>query len=121
MSWANLEDVGEFCIRPTEPHVIFNGYFQNPEATLGAFRNLWYHTGDLGRCDGEGNYFFADRKADFIRFGGRNISSFTVEAAVNAHPALKQSAAHGGDFGAIGVRGRIEGGGGPPSGETGFT
>jgi len=88
-------DVGEFCIRPTEPYVIFNGYFQNPEATLEAFRNLWYHTGDLGRCDEDGNYFFADRKADFIRYGGRNISSFAVEAAVNAHPSVKQCAAHG--------------------------
>ncbi len=88
-------DVGEFCIRPTEPHAIFNGYFQNPEATLQAFRNLWYHTGDLGRCDEEGNFFFVDRKADFIRYGGRNISSFAVEAAVGAHPAVMQCAAHG--------------------------
>jgi crotonobetaine/carnitine-CoA ligase len=88
-------DEGEFCIRPTEPYVIFNGYFQNPEATLESFRNLWFHTGDLGRCDAEGNYFFVDRKADFIRFGGRNISSFSVEAAVNAHPAVQQCAAHG--------------------------
>jgi len=88
-------EVGEFCIRPKEPHVIMNGYFKNPDATLDAFRNLWYHTGDLGRCDEEGNYFFVDRKADFIRYGGRNISSFAVEAAVNAYPAVKQCAAHG--------------------------
>lgn len=88
-------EVGEFCIRPTEPYAIFNGYFRNPEATLKAFSNLWYHTGDLGRCDEEGNYFFVDRKQDFIRFGGRNISSFSVEAAVNAHPAVQQCAAHG--------------------------
>jgi len=88
-------EVGEFCIRPLEPHVIMNGYFQNPEATIEAFRNLWYHTGDLGRCDGEGSYFFVDRKADFIRYGGRNISSFAVEAAFNAHPAVKLCAAHG--------------------------
>ena len=88
-------EVGEFCIRPLEPHVIMNGYFKNPEATLEAFRNLWYHTGDLGRCDEEGNYFFVDRKADFIRYGGRNISSFAVEAAISAHPAVRQCAAHG--------------------------
>ncbi len=88
-------EVGEFCIRPTEPNVIFNGYFNNPEATLKAFRNLWYHTGDSGRRDEEGNHFFVDRKADFIRYGGRNISSFAVEAAVSKHPAVKQCAAHG--------------------------
>jgi crotonobetaine/carnitine-CoA ligase len=45
---------GEFCVRPTEPHTIFSGYWRNPEATLQAFRNLWYHTGDLGRRDAGG-------------------------------------------------------------------
>jgi len=88
-------EVGEFCARPTEPHVIFNGYFNDPEATLRAQTNLWYHTGDLGRRDEDGDYFFVDRKKDYIRYKGRNISSFAVEATVNAHPAVAQSAAHG--------------------------
>lgn len=87
--------VGEYCIRPTEPFSIFSGYWRNEEATVAAWRNLWYHTGDLGRQDEDGEYFFVDRKADFIRFGGRNISSFAVEAAVGAHPAVLQCAAHG--------------------------
>ena len=87
--------VGEICVRPTEPHAIFNGYFGNPEATLSATRNLWYHTGDLGRRDEEGDWFFVDRKADFIRYKGRNISSFAVEAAFSAHPAVAEVAAHG--------------------------
>jgi len=87
--------VGEFCVRPTEPHVIFNGYFNDPAATLRATTNLWYHSGDLGRRDEDGDYFFVDRKKDYIRYKGRNISSFAVEAAVNAHPAVAQSAAHG--------------------------
>ena len=88
-------EVGEFCVRPTEPHVIFNGYFWNPEATLRATTNLWYHTGDLGRRDEDGDWFFVDRKADFIRYKGRNVSSFAVEAAVGAHPAVAECAAHG--------------------------
>jgi crotonobetaine/carnitine-CoA ligase len=88
-------EVGEFCVRPTEPHVIFNGYFNAPEATLAAFRNLWYHTGDLGRRDADGDWFFVDRKKDFIRYKGRNVSSFAVEAAVAAHPAVAECAAHG--------------------------
>jgi crotonobetaine/carnitine-CoA ligase len=87
--------VGEFCVRPAEPAILFNGYFRNPEATLAAFRNLWYHTGDLGRRDEEGDWFFVDRKADFIRYKGRNVSSFAVEAAVGAHPAVLECAAHG--------------------------
>jgi crotonobetaine/carnitine-CoA ligase len=88
-------EVGEFCVRPTEPHVIFSGYFEAPEATLRAWRNLWYHTGDLGRRDEDGDWFFVDRKADFIRYKGRNVSSFAVEAAVGAHPAVAECAAHG--------------------------
>jgi crotonobetaine/carnitine-CoA ligase len=88
-------DVGEICVRPADPYVIFNGYFNDPEATAAAFRNLWYHTGDLARRDEDGEFFFFDRKADYIRYKGRNVSSFAVEAAVNAHPAVAQSAAYG--------------------------
>ena len=88
-------EVGEICVRPSEPNVLFSGYFNDPEATLKSFSNLWYHTGDLGKEDDQGNFYFVDRKADFIRYKGRNISSFAVEAAVNAHPAVAHSAAHG--------------------------
>jgi len=88
-------ETGELCARPSEPYALFNGYFGDPEATLRAFRNLWYHTGDLVRRDEDGDYFFVDRKADFIRYKGRNISSFAVEAAFARHPAVAQAAAHG--------------------------
>jgi carnitine-CoA ligase len=88
-------EAGELCIRPREPYAIFNGYFDDPEASLRAFRNLWYHTGDLLRRDADGEFFFVDRKADFIRYKGRNISSFAVEAAVSAHPDVAEVAAHG--------------------------
>ncbi len=88
-------EVGEICVRPIEPYSIFNGYWRNPEATVTAWSNLWYHTGDLGRADDDGEFYFVDRKADFIRFKGRNISSFAVEAAFSGHPAVAQCAAHG--------------------------
>ncbi len=88
-------EAGELCARPTEPFTLFNGYFGNPEATIRAWRNLWYHTGDLLRQDEDGEFFFVDRKADFIRYKGRNISSFAVEATLGAHPAVAQCAAHG--------------------------
>jgi crotonobetaine/carnitine-CoA ligase len=87
-------EAGEICVRPTAPFQIFNGYFNDAEATVSAWRNLWYHTGDLARRDASGNYYFVDRKKDFIRFKGRNISSFQVEAAFAAHPAVQQCAAH---------------------------
>jgi len=89
-----IGEAGEICVRPTAPFQIFNGYFNDAEATVSAWRNLWYHTGDLARRDASGNYYFVDRKKDFIRFKGRNISSFQVEAAFAAHPAVQQCAAH---------------------------
>ncbi len=88
-------EVGELCVRPKEPFSLFNGYFNNEAATVCSWRNLWYHSGDLVRCDEDGEYFFVDRKADFIRYKGRNLSSFAVEAAVSAHPAVALAAAHG--------------------------
>jgi carnitine-CoA ligase len=88
-------EVGELCCRPTEPFALFSGYWRNPEATLAAFRNLWYHTGDLARRDADGDWFFVDRKADYIRHKGRNISSFEVERAFAAHPAVAEAAAIG--------------------------
>lgn len=86
---------GEFCVRPLEPFTIFSGYFNDVDATLSAFRNLWYHTGDLGIRDAEGDYFFYDRKADYVRYKGRSLSSFQVEGVVNKHPAIAESAAYG--------------------------
>ena len=90
-----LGDVGEVCVRPKQPFTIFNGYFNAPATTARAFRNLWYHTGDLARRDEEGDYFFADRKADFIRYGGRNVSSVQVESVIRRHPAVADVAVFG--------------------------
>jgi carnitine-CoA ligase len=88
-------EVGEFCVRPTEPNTLFSGYWKNPEATVSAWRNLWYHTGDLGRRDEDGDWFFVDRKKDYIRHKGRNMSSFEVERALAGHPAVSEAAAIG--------------------------
>ncbi|MAG34108.1 MAG: AMP-binding protein [Deltaproteobacteria bacterium] len=88
-------EVGEFCTRTERPYTLYNGYYKNPEATLESFRNLWYHTGDLGRMDEDGEFYFFDRKADYIRYKGRNVSSFAVEATVTAHPAVSGCAAYG--------------------------
>jgi crotonobetaine/carnitine-CoA ligase len=89
-------EVGEICIRPLEPFVLFNGYFNNPEATAEAYFGDWYRTGDLGRQDpASGAYFYADRKKDALRFAGRNISTLEVESVVRRHPAVKDIAAFG--------------------------
>ncbi len=87
--------VGEFIVRPHEREVIFNGYFDDPEATDHALRGGWYHTGDLGRRDADGNFFFVDRLKDFIRYKGRSVSSFEIELVVARHPAVAACAAFG--------------------------
>lgn len=88
-------EIGEIVTRPLYPFIMMRGYYNMPEQTLEAFRNLWYHTGDLGYRDEDGFYYFVDRKKDVIRRRGENISSFEVERIVNAHPEVVESAAVG--------------------------
>jgi crotonobetaine/carnitine-CoA ligase len=88
-------EAGELWVRPLWPDFIFNGYFDNPEATAAAYEGAWYKTGDLLRRDAHGFYFFSDRKKDAIRYKGRNISTFEVELAARRHPAVADCAAFG--------------------------
>jgi len=72
---------------------MMSGYYKMPEATLEAFRNLWFHTGDLGYLDDDGFLFYVGRKKDAIRRRGENISAYEIETVVNEHPAVLESAA----------------------------
>jgi crotonobetaine/carnitine-CoA ligase len=83
---------GEICLRPREPYAMFDGYFERPEATVDAYRGLWYHTGDYGKQLESGAYAFVDRKKDSLRRRGENISSLELEAAINGHPKIAESA-----------------------------
>jgi crotonobetaine/carnitine-CoA ligase len=85
---------GEIVARPTLPSGIFAGYWGDPEATVGAFRDLWFHSGDRGVMDDEGCITFIDRIKDSIRRRGENISGFEVERSVNAHDGVLESAAY---------------------------
>jgi crotonobetaine/carnitine-CoA ligase len=85
---------GEVVVRPKRPHVMFEGYWGRPEVTVETSRNWWYHTGDIGRIDDEGYLFFVDRKADYLRRRGENISSFEVESVLMSHGALADVAVH---------------------------
>jgi crotonobetaine/carnitine-CoA ligase len=87
-------EVGEIACRPLEPHVMFEGYYDDPAATQRVWRNLWFHTGDLGRQDEAGFLYFLDRKKDYLRRRGENISSFEVEQAIQTHPAVAEAACH---------------------------
>jgi crotonobetaine/carnitine-CoA ligase len=86
---------GEILVRPKVPGALFSGYNKNPEATVEAWRNLWFHTGDRGRMDADGFVFFIDRLKDCIRRRGENISSWEIESCINTHPDVVESAAYG--------------------------
>ena len=66
-----------------------------PEETLACCRNLWFHTGDLGRIDEDGYYYFCGRKKESIRRGGENVTPYEIEKAVCEHPAVAEAAAVG--------------------------
>jgi carnitine-CoA ligase len=87
-------EVGEIVCRPKAPNVMFTGYFRRPEATLAVVKNLWLHTGDLGLIDEDGYLFFVDRKKDYMRRRGENISSFELEKTFLHHEAIKDVAVH---------------------------
>ncbi|MBI5439930.1 MAG: AMP-binding protein [Deltaproteobacteria bacterium] len=84
---------GEIIFRPQEPFTMMLEYYNMPDKTLEAFRNLWFHSGDLAKKDADGYYYFVDRKKDSLRRRGENISSFEVERAINTHPVVLESAA----------------------------
>ena len=91
-----IGEVGEICIKPLQPHVLFNGYFDNPKATAEAYFGDFYRTGDLAKQDpASGAYFYADRKKDALRFAGRNISTLEVEGIVRRYTTVQDVAAFG--------------------------
>jgi crotonobetaine/carnitine-CoA ligase len=85
-------DIGEIVVRPKKPYIMMSGYYNMPDKTLEAYRNLWFHTGDYAKKDEEGYFYFVDRKKDAIRRRGENISSFEVEKVINEHPKVLESA-----------------------------
>ncbi|MBF7082754.1 AMP-binding protein [Desulfallas sp. Bu1-1] len=86
-------EVGQLAFRPKFSYSMLNEYFGKPEATLKAFRNFWFHTGDACYKDEEGNFYFVDRMGGFIRTRGENISSYQIEDIINSHPKVEMCAA----------------------------
>lgn len=87
--------VGEIVVRPLKPFIMFHGYYKMPEETLQCYRNLWFHTGDLGKVDADGYFYFCGRKKESIRRGGENITPYEIEKILSNHPAVAEAAAVG--------------------------
>lgn len=84
--------LGEIVLRGEN---ILKGYYKNPEATQIAFRNGWFHTGDVGYRDPEGFYYIVDRKSDMIIRGGENIYPREIDEVLYQHPAVAAAATIG--------------------------
>ena len=80
---------GELVLRG--PHVC-SGYWQRPEETANAFREGWFHTGDMARRDAAGFYTITGRFKDMIISGGENVYAAEVEAVALEHPDVTQAA-----------------------------
>jgi len=86
---------GEIVARPRDGGWMFDGYDGDAEATIAAWRGLWFHTGDRGVLDEDGYLTFLDRMKDTVRRRGENISTWEVERVLAEHPGVAQVAAYG--------------------------
>ncbi len=85
-------EIGEIVHRSPQAMV---GYWNDPEKTADAFRNGWFHSGDLGIMDDDGYLTVVDRKKDMIKSGGENVASKEVEDCLFLHPAVAEVAVFG--------------------------
>ena len=83
---------GEIVIRG---HNLMKGYYKRPEATAEAFKNGWFHTGDIGIMDEDGYLSVVDRKKDMILRGGYNVYPRELEEVIITHPAVSLCAVIG--------------------------
>lgn len=83
---------GEIVIRG---HNIMKGYYNRPEATADAMRGGWFHSGDIGYYDDDGDVVIVDRKKDMLLRGGYNVFPREVEEVLYAHPSIREAAVIG--------------------------
>jgi 2-furoate---CoA ligase len=73
----------------------FTGYWNRPDADAKAIRNGWYHTGDVGRLDEDGDLWLEGRLDDMIVSGGENVHPLEVEDVLARHPRVHEVAVVG--------------------------
>lgn len=88
-------DAGELLVRTEDPDAMNAGYWNMPEASAKAWRDGWFHTGDLLRQDADGYFYFVGRLKDVIRVRGENVSAHELEQMINAFDGIIESAALG--------------------------
>ncbi len=93
---------GQIVARPRRPGVMMLGYEHDEAATLAAFRDLWWHTGDEGYVDPDGYLFVTGRLSDAIRRRGENVSPRELEEIVCQHSGVTACVALGVDNAELG-------------------
>ena len=96
-SSCDFDEVGEIVVRidKSRPLGMFAGYFEDEERTNSVFKDGIYHTGDSGRKDKDGYFWFEGRTDDMIKSSGYRISPFEVESVLLNHPAVFECAVTG--------------------------
>jgi crotonobetaine/carnitine-CoA ligase len=89
------DQLGEIVLRPRAPWVMSLGYEGDDEATVTKWRNLWFHTGDMGILDQRGRLHFRGRAQHYIRRRGENVSAAEVERILAEHPGVAECAVVG--------------------------
>ncbi len=89
-----LEPTGEICVHLSSDEA-FQGYWNRPDADAKAIRDGWYHTGDTGRLDEDGDLWIDGRLDDMIVSGGENIHPLEVEDVLAGHPGVTEVAVIG--------------------------
>ena len=92
---------GQLVFRPLMPNAMAHGYYKDPEATMVAFRNFMFHTGDVATYDEDGCLHYRGRMQERIRRRGENVSALELELVALRHPQVLEAAAFAvpGEFG----------------------
>lgn len=87
-------EVGELVFRSLLPYGMISEYYKDPQATVDAFRNFMFHTGDLATYDADGVVYFKGRKQDRIRRRGEMVGAMEIELLVLQHPLILEVAVY---------------------------
>ena len=84
--------IGEIVVRG---EVVTDGYYKDPQITAQAMRNGWFHTGDLGRFDSDGDLYIVGRIKEMIKVGGEIVFEPEIEQVLHKHSDIAEVAVIG--------------------------
>lgn len=84
--------IGEIVVKGW---VVTDGYYRDLQSTAFAIRNGWFHTGDLGRFDSEGDLYIVGRIKEMIKVSGEIVFEPEIETVIHKHPDVAEVAVIG--------------------------